>query len=256
MPAEYGFVSVAAPRADARYEDFSPDLESSPVVSHMGGSMLATRRGDTLPFATDRLKAEFAQVGGDDERSMRRPFPVSVPLLSVLALQTVLALRLMWSKTGFNDEALYLWAGHLELAHILHGTPVPAFQTYFSGAPVIYPPLGALADNLGGLAGPLLCFTSGRSIAIRGHANRVAEGVQRHLLHDARSPKPADIGGPARPTDAVAVSSAHPSLALASGLNSVPRAQMRGSFRQASQRPPDRPSERCIARSGRYGDAD
>jgi hypothetical protein len=126
----------------------------------------------------------------------------------------------------------------------------------------------------------LLCFTSGRSIAIRGHANRVAEGVQRHLVHDARSPKPADIGGPARPTDAVAGfrrengrslwRDAHlqgRQIALRSNcqlsasepgprLNSVPRAQMRGSFRQASQRPPDRPSERRIARSGRYGDAD
>jgi hypothetical protein len=142
----------------------------------MGGSMLATRRGDTLPFATDRLKAEFAQVGGDDERSTRRPFPVSVPLLSVLALQTVLALRLMWSKTGFNDEALYLWAGHLELAHILHGMPVPAFQTYFSGAPVIYPPLGALADNLGGLAGARalsLAFMLGATVLLYGTTRRL-----------------------------------------------------------------------------------
>lgn len=176
MPAEYGFVGVAAPRADARYEDLPLDLESSPVVSNMGGSMLATRRGDTLRFATDGLNAEFPQVGRDDERSTRRPFPVSVPLLSVLALQTVLALRLMWSKTGFNDEALYLWAGHLELAHILHGTPVPAFQTYFSGAPVIYPPLGALADNLGGLAAARalsLAFMLGTTVLLYGTTRRL-----------------------------------------------------------------------------------
>ncbi len=58
------------------------------------------------------------------------------------------------------DEGLYLWAGHLELAHWLHGTPMPPsiqpFQVYFSGAPTIYPPLGALADTYGGLAGARL----------------------------------------------------------------------------------------------------
>jgi hypothetical protein len=75
------------------------------------------------------------------------------PLLCVLAVQAVLALRLTWSNTAFTDEALYLWAGHLEWAHLLHGTPLPPFATYFSGAPVVYPPIAALADSIGGLAG-------------------------------------------------------------------------------------------------------
>lgn len=74
------------------------------------------------------------------------------PLLAVLAVQTALSLRLVWSNTAFQDEALYLWAGHLEWSHWLGGAPIPAFQNYFSGAPVIYPPLGALADSYGGLA--------------------------------------------------------------------------------------------------------
>jgi len=106
-----------------------------------------------------------------DRRGPRRPFPLSVPLLTVLALQTVLSLRLIWSKTAFNDEALYLWAGHLELAHILHGTPVPGFQTYFSGAPFIYPPLAALADSLGGLAAARilsLTFMLGATVLLYG----------------------------------------------------------------------------------------
>ena len=59
---------------------------------------------------------------------------------------------MVWSNTAFQDEALYLWAGRLEWAHWLHGAPIPAFATWFSGAPVIYPPLGALADSIGGLA--------------------------------------------------------------------------------------------------------
>jgi hypothetical protein len=73
-------------------------------------------------------------------------------LVSVLALQAALSLRLTWSNTAFQDEALYLWAGHLEWAHWLRGTHILAFPAYFSGAPVIYPALGSLADSVGGLA--------------------------------------------------------------------------------------------------------
>ena len=55
-------------------------------------------------------------------------------------------------------------AGHLEWARWLHQTPIPNFPAYFSGAPVIYPPLGALADSIGGLAAARvlsLCFMLG-----------------------------------------------------------------------------------------------
>src|SRR5262245_5828405 len=74
------------------------------------------------------------------------------PLLAVLAVQAALSLRLLHADTAFQDEAAYLWAGHLQWAHWLHGTSIPPFPYYFSGAPVIYPPLGALADGIGGLA--------------------------------------------------------------------------------------------------------
>ena len=75
------------------------------------------------------------------------------PLLILLAVQAALSARLLWADTAFQDEATYLWAGHLMWAHWLHGASIPPFPTYFSGAPVIYPPLGALADSVGGLAG-------------------------------------------------------------------------------------------------------
>jgi 4-amino-4-deoxy-L-arabinose transferase-like glycosyltransferase len=83
-----------------------------------------------------------------------RPAPAALrwPLLAVLAVQAVLSLRLIWSNTAFQDEALYLRAGHLEWSQWLHHAPIPDFPAYFSGAPVLYPPLGALADSLGGLA--------------------------------------------------------------------------------------------------------
>jgi hypothetical protein len=77
-------------------------------------------------------------------------------LLAVLAVQALLSLRLVRADTAFEDEATYLWAGHLEWAHWLHGVPVPPFAAYFSGAPVIYPPVGALADSAGGLVGARL----------------------------------------------------------------------------------------------------
>ena len=68
----------------------------------------------------------------------------------------MLSARLFWSNTAFQDESLYLWAGRLELAHLAHGSAVPPFQTYFSGSPIIYPPLAALAANVGGLIGARL----------------------------------------------------------------------------------------------------
>jgi hypothetical protein len=90
--------------------------------------------------------------------------PARWALLVVLAVQAVLSLRLVWSTTAFQDEALYLRAGHLEWAHWLHQVPIPRFPAYFSGAPVIYPPLAAAADSLGGLAAARLlslCFMLG-----------------------------------------------------------------------------------------------
>jgi hypothetical protein len=86
-------------------------------------------------------------------RERQWPLLGALPLLAVLAVQAALSARLFKADTAFQDEAAYLWAGHLELANLLHGRPVPPFAAYFSGAPILYPPLGASADNLGGLAG-------------------------------------------------------------------------------------------------------
>ena len=70
-----------------------------------------------------------------------------LPLFAVLVVQALLSVRLLGADTAFVDEAAYLWAGHLEWAHWLHGVAIPPFSSYFSGAPVLYPPLGALADS-------------------------------------------------------------------------------------------------------------
>jgi len=97
-----------------------------------------------------------AQRGGPRQTERRSPLTAVLgvwPLWLVLAVQAALSVRLLWADTAFQDEATYLWAGHLEWAHWLHGAPIPPFASYFSGAPVVYPPLGALADSVGGLAG-------------------------------------------------------------------------------------------------------
>src|SRR4029077_3285882 len=61
-------------------------------------------------------------------------------------------------------------------AHWLHSAPIPPFPTYFSGAPVIYPPVGALADSMGGLAGARilsLVFMLGATALLWGAAGRL-----------------------------------------------------------------------------------
>ncbi|HWF79612.1 MAG TPA: glycosyltransferase family 39 protein [Streptosporangiaceae bacterium] len=117
----------------------------------MGHGTRTSRQAEPVEWATT---AEGATAASHRKERAHGgwPLPSWWLLLAVLAVQAVLSLRLVKADTAFQDEALYLWAGHRELAHLLHGSPVPPFPTYFSGAPAIYPLFGALADNLGGLA--------------------------------------------------------------------------------------------------------
>jgi Dolichyl-phosphate-mannose-protein mannosyltransferase len=108
------------------------------------------------PAEADQLAAPSADWPAGTHRAakagwqMPRWWP-AIALPAVLAVQAVLTLRLLNADTAFQDEALYLWAGHREWAHLLHGASLPPFPAYFSGAPVLYPPVGALADSIGGL---------------------------------------------------------------------------------------------------------
>jgi hypothetical protein len=102
--------------------------------------------------------------------------PVGWGLAVILVVQALLSLRIVRADTAFQDEAAYLWAGHMEWAHWLHGASTPPFASYFSGAPVIYPPLGALADSLGGLTGARilsLAFMLGSTALLWSTANRL-----------------------------------------------------------------------------------
>jgi hypothetical protein len=74
----------------------------------------------------------------------------NLPLALIVLIQGVLTWRL--SNVAFNDEGLYIDAGHSLLALALHGTPDTGhYGTYFSGSPAAYPVVAALVDNIGGL---------------------------------------------------------------------------------------------------------
>jgi hypothetical protein len=126
--------------------------------------------------AAARLPGETPAASHWVTRSARLRFLGSWPLAVVLVVQTVLSVRLVRADTAFEDEATYLWAGHLEWAHLLHGTPVPPFPSYFSGSPVFYPPLGALADSVGGLTAARilsLVFMLGATVTLWSITNRL-----------------------------------------------------------------------------------
>jgi putative flippase GtrA len=117
---------------------------------------------------------------GQRRRQSRSHWLLLAPLglYGVLAVQAVLSLRLAWSNTAFLDEATYLYVGHVELAHWLTGSSVPVYPTYLSGAPVVYPPLAALAGDLGGLAAARilsLCFMLGATSLLWSMTARLAD---------------------------------------------------------------------------------
>jgi hypothetical protein len=134
---------------------------------------------ETSALDGDRLDAAPAapMTGSDPRRRvLGRHAPRWWPLAAVLVVQAILSVRLVRANTAFIDEAAYLWAGHLQWAHWLHGASVPPFSAYFSGAPVIYPPIGALADSIGGLAAARilsLVFMLGATTLLWGTVSRL-----------------------------------------------------------------------------------
>jgi hypothetical protein len=74
------------------------------------------------------------------------------PLLVVLIVQAVLSLRLLDSHgVDYGDETIYIYAGHQLIHELFHGGGSPYYETWFSGAPDLYPVLAGSLDHLGGL---------------------------------------------------------------------------------------------------------
>jgi hypothetical protein len=94
-------------------------------------------------------KHPLREAAADRLRRLLHPRPRHGLLAAIMLVQAGLSLRN--TNSAFEDEGLYLYSGHLELAHLVDGTQIPEFASYFSGAPVLYPVVGALADQVGGL---------------------------------------------------------------------------------------------------------
>jgi hypothetical protein len=108
----------------------------------------AERPGSPPPWSAQIRSAPEPDEGYVPTR--RRTLISRVALLAILCLQAAMSLRLR--NTAFEDEALYLFVGRLEIAHLLHGAPLPTdYAAYFSGAPVLYPVLAAALNSVGGL---------------------------------------------------------------------------------------------------------
>ena len=65
----------------------------------------------------------------------------SIPwsLVAILAVQAIMSLRLLWTNTAFLDEATYLFAGHVEIAHWLHGSSRLSALRVRAGRPAALP---------------------------------------------------------------------------------------------------------------------
>ncbi len=75
-----------------------------------------------------------------------------LPLIVVLAGQTVLSARLIPLSIASGDESLYIYSGHQLIYELWHGGGSPFYETFFSGTPDLYPIIAAMIDHVGGLA--------------------------------------------------------------------------------------------------------
>lgn len=95
------------------------------------------------------LRARHRRPGAG--RRIRARALALAPVTGVLLLQAVLSIRLLHASGASGDESLYIYSGHQLIYELWHGGGSPYYETYFSGAPVIYPVFAAMLDHLGGL---------------------------------------------------------------------------------------------------------
>ena len=74
-----------------------------------------------------------------------------LPLVLILVAQAAFTLKLARWAYASGDEGRYIYDGHQLIYELWHGGGSPYYETFFSGAPVIYPVLAAIADYVGGL---------------------------------------------------------------------------------------------------------
>ncbi|GAA4815457.1 ArnT family glycosyltransferase [Streptomyces ziwulingensis] len=100
----------------------------------------------------DWVLGRMPDTGWSAAPGRRRTLVARVLLACLLLVQATLSLRL--HNSAFEDEALYVYAGHAMIDHLFHGAPdYGGFDTYFSGSPALYPVLAAWVDSAAGLTG-------------------------------------------------------------------------------------------------------
>src|ERR1700722_7096161 len=181
-----------------------------------GKAAVVGQRNRPLPYPGPDTAAQLAAlkylqyVAAEQESAVDVGFVARRWLLPVVvALQVALSARLIWANTAFQDEGLYLWAGHLEWAHWLHGTQIPDYASYFSGAPVLYPPLGALANHYGGLAGARLL-----SLSFMLLATILLHGITRRLFNRGAANFAASLFGVLAATEFLGAFATYDAMAL------------------------------------------
>jgi 4-amino-4-deoxy-L-arabinose transferase-like glycosyltransferase len=76
----------------------------------------------------------------------------TLAVVAVIAVQAFLSLRLLRTAgLASGDESLYIYSGHQEIYELFHGGGSPYYEEWVSGAPVLYPVLAAMVDQVGGL---------------------------------------------------------------------------------------------------------
>jgi hypothetical protein len=136
------------PDGDGDADDHGPD--PGPGPRGVPGPR-AARHHRAAPRHHRAAPRHHRAAGRGAPRPARRTWVSLGVLVLIMVLQALLTLRM--TNTAFEDEGLYLYVGHLEIRHFLHGAALQGdYPSYFSGAPVLYPVLGALADSIGGLA--------------------------------------------------------------------------------------------------------
>lgn len=106
----------------------------------------------TLGANTPALPAVRVADRGHSRRWLRTLLLSVFPLGVICAGFVVNTLRIDENRNPFQDEGLYLFMGHRMIDHILSGVTVTEYPgSYFSGAPGLYPVVGALADSVDGV---------------------------------------------------------------------------------------------------------
>jgi 4-amino-4-deoxy-L-arabinose transferase-like glycosyltransferase len=108
----------------------------------------------TLDANTTALPAVRAAEHGHSRRWLRTVLSSVFPLGAICSAFVVISLGVKANTNPFQDEGLYLYMGHRMIDHILSGANVTEYPgSYFSGAPGLYPIVGAIADSVGGVEG-------------------------------------------------------------------------------------------------------